>query len=281
MTDTADNAVAIVGVGADPPRRPRRRDASGTTSRDGRYAISEVDPARWDPALYYDADPKAPEQDLLEDRRLGARLGVGPARAGSCRSRRRWATRWTTRRSGRSPARATALADAGWPERPLDLERTAVILGNAMAGEQHYQTALRHHVPRARARARARPELRRAARPTCGPRSSGELHGNLDGLAPRDHRGHDARRAGQLHGRAGRQPVQPARPELRGRRRLRLGDGGDGRGRRGPRRPRVRRGRHRRRRPQHGRVDLREVLRDRRAVGAPARARTPTEPTAS
>ena len=36
-----------------------------------------------------------------------------------------------------------ALADAGWPERPLDLERTAVILGNAMGGEKHYLTTLR------------------------------------------------------------------------------------------------------------------------------------------
>ena len=38
---------------------------------------------------------------------------------------------------------------------------------------------------------------------------------------------------------------------------------------------------HRRRRPQHGGVDIRQVLRDRRAVGAPARGRTPTAPTAS
>ena len=36
-----------------------------------------------------------------------------------------------------------ALADAGWPERPLDLDRTAVILGNAMGGEKHYLTDLR------------------------------------------------------------------------------------------------------------------------------------------
>ena len=40
-----------------------------------------------------------------------------------------------------------ALVDSGWPERPLDLERTAVILGNAMAGEKHYLTALRIGFP--------------------------------------------------------------------------------------------------------------------------------------
>ena len=31
-----------------------------------------------------------------------------------------------------------ALEDYGYPKRPLDLDRTAVILGNAMAGEKHY-----------------------------------------------------------------------------------------------------------------------------------------------
>ena len=36
-----------------------------------------------------------------------------------------------------------ALLDYGWPGRALDLDRTAVILGNAMAGEKHYLTALR------------------------------------------------------------------------------------------------------------------------------------------
>ncbi|SPF53310.1 Beta-ketoacyl synthase [Candidatus Sulfopaludibacter sp. SbA4] len=40
-----------------------------------------------------------------------------------------------------------ALEDYGYPQRPLDLERTAVILGNAMAGEKHYFTCLRIYFP--------------------------------------------------------------------------------------------------------------------------------------
>ena len=40
-----------------------------------------------------------------------------------------------------------ALIDAGYPDRPLDRARTAVILGNAMAGERHYLTALRVFFP--------------------------------------------------------------------------------------------------------------------------------------
>ena len=40
-----------------------------------------------------------------------------------------------------------ALVDYGWPARPLDGQRTAVIPGHAMAGERHYQTALRIACP--------------------------------------------------------------------------------------------------------------------------------------
>ncbi len=42
---------------------------------------------------------------------------------------------------------AEALADYGYPERPLNTERTAVILGTAMGGELHYQTHLRVSFP--------------------------------------------------------------------------------------------------------------------------------------
>jgi acyl transferase domain-containing protein len=40
-----------------------------------------------------------------------------------------------------------ALDDYGYPERPFDLNRTAVILGNAMAGERHYLTSFRLYFP--------------------------------------------------------------------------------------------------------------------------------------
>ena len=61
VTSPADHAVAIIGVGAILPDAPDA-DAFWTNVRDGHYAISDVDPARWDPALYYDADPQAPEK---------------------------------------------------------------------------------------------------------------------------------------------------------------------------------------------------------------------------
>ena len=40
-----------------------------------------------------------------------------------------------------------ALRDYGYPNRPLNLDRTAVIVGNAMGGEHHYFTILRLYFP--------------------------------------------------------------------------------------------------------------------------------------
>ena len=42
---------------------------------------------------------------------------------------------------------AEALADYGYPERPLDTDRTGVILGTAMGGELHYVTSQRIFFP--------------------------------------------------------------------------------------------------------------------------------------
>ena len=61
MKDTAHRAVAIVGVGAILPDAP---DAGQfwDNIKSGRYSISDVDPERWDPDLYFDTDPKAPDK---------------------------------------------------------------------------------------------------------------------------------------------------------------------------------------------------------------------------
>ncbi len=40
-----------------------------------------------------------------------------------------------------------ALEDYGYPKRPFDPDRTAVILGNAMGGEKHYFTVMRVYFP--------------------------------------------------------------------------------------------------------------------------------------
>ena len=51
------------------------------------------------------------------------------------------------RKNGLSPAPAKRWKTTAIPKRPLDTDRTAVILGNAMAGEKHYFTALRVYFP--------------------------------------------------------------------------------------------------------------------------------------
>jgi hypothetical protein len=49
--------------------------------------------------------------------------------------------------SGRSPIAAEALADYGYPERPLDTDRTGVILGTRWAASCTTSPTLRVHVP--------------------------------------------------------------------------------------------------------------------------------------
>ena len=145
MSSSADHAVAIIGVGAILPDAPNA-DAFWTNVREGHYAVSDVDPARWDPALYYDPDPHAEGKTYSkiggwvrdwEWNPLGWKLPLPPKVADEMDDGQKWAVACTH----------MALADAGWPARPLELDRTAVILGTAMAGERHYQTAMRINFP--------------------------------------------------------------------------------------------------------------------------------------
>ena len=145
MEDTAHRAIAIVGVGAVLPDAPTA-PAFWENVKAGRYSISEVAKERWDPALYYDPDPRAPDKTYS---RIGGfvrsyewdplkwKLGIPPEVADAMDQTQKWAVAGTRE----------ALLSYGHPGRPLDLERTAVILGNAMAGEKHYLTVLRISFP--------------------------------------------------------------------------------------------------------------------------------------
>jgi acyl transferase domain-containing protein/NAD(P)-dependent dehydrogenase (short-subunit alcohol dehydrogenase family)/acyl carrier protein len=145
MENTANRAIAIVGVGAVLPDAPNA-PAFWENVKAGRYSITEVTPDRWDPAFYYDADPKAPDKTYSK---IGGwvrefawdpmkwRMPIPPRVAHAMDGAQQWAI----------AATREALDDYGFPKRPLDLDRTAVILGNAMAGEKHYLTALRVFFP--------------------------------------------------------------------------------------------------------------------------------------
>jgi acyl transferase domain-containing protein/acyl carrier protein len=145
MQDTAYRAVAIVGAGAILPDAPNV-ETFWKNIQSGRDSITEVSPDRWDPALYYDPDRNAPDKTYSKIGGwvreypwdpFGWRMAIPPRVADAMDGAQRWGIACTRE----------ALADYGFPERPLDTERTAVILGNAMAGEQHYLTSLRAFFP--------------------------------------------------------------------------------------------------------------------------------------
>ncbi|NBB87714.1 MAG: beta-ketoacyl synthase, partial [Bacteroidetes bacterium] len=145
MTTTAQRAIAIVGVGAVLP------DAPDVTTfwdnlKKGHYSITETPKDRWDPDLYFDPDPNVPDKSYSK---IGGwvnewawsplqwRLPIPPKVSDQLDRTQKWSI----------VAAREALNDYGYPDRPLDNDRTAVILGNAMAGDKHYLTALRIFFP--------------------------------------------------------------------------------------------------------------------------------------
>ncbi len=181
MEDTAYRAIAIVGAAAILPDAPNV-EAFWNNVKNGRYSITEVTPDRWDPALYYDPDPAAPDKSYSK---IGGwvrtfpwepvewRLAVPPRVVNAMDDAQKWAIACTRE----------ALDDYGYPARHLELDRTAVILGNAMAGEKHYLTSLRIYFPEY---ARQLSESASFAALPEGVRKSitGELHRRMDSLLP-------------------------------------------------------------------------------------------------
>jgi len=145
MEDKANRAIAIVGTGAVLPDAPNVA-AFWENIKNGRYSITEVTPDRWDPAFYYDPDPTVPDKTYSK---IGGwvrdqvwdpvkwHLPIPPRVTDAMDQAQKWAI----------AATREALKDYGYPKRPLDPDRVAVILGNAMAGEKHYLTALRVYFP--------------------------------------------------------------------------------------------------------------------------------------
>jgi acyl transferase domain-containing protein/acyl carrier protein/NAD(P)-dependent dehydrogenase (short-subunit alcohol dehydrogenase family) len=141
MKVSAHKAVAIVGVGAVLPGASSARKF-WQNIKDAVYSINEVQPDRWNPDLYYDADPKAPDKTYSkiggwvrdwEWDPLKWKMPIPPRVSQAMDLTQKWAI----------VAVREALADFGYPNRPLDAERTAVILGNAMAGDAHLYSAAR------------------------------------------------------------------------------------------------------------------------------------------
>ncbi|WP_423225512.1 polyketide synthase [Candidatus Amarolinea aalborgensis] len=143
MNQTADRAIAVVGVGAVLPDAPNA-PAFWKNIRTKRYSITDVPPERWSAADYYDPDPSAPDKTYSK---IGAwvrgfqfdwkQFRIPPKVAAAMDESQQWAV----------TIAAEALADYGYPNRPLNTERTGVILGTAMGGELHYASSLRIFFP--------------------------------------------------------------------------------------------------------------------------------------
>ncbi len=137
--DSAEQAIAIVGLGAILPDAPNA-PAFWQNIIHKRYSITETPPERWSIADYYNPDPKAPDKTYSK---IGGwvrgftfdwkRFRIPPKVAAAMDEGQQWAL----------TVAADALADYGYPQRPLPTERMAVILGTAMGGELHYTTNLR------------------------------------------------------------------------------------------------------------------------------------------
>ena len=180
--------------------------------KNGRYSISDVTPDRWDPALYYDPDHNAPDKTYSK---IGGwvreyawdpmkwRLPIPPRVADAMDGGQKWAIACTRE----------ALEDYGYPERPLDPDRTAVILGNAMAGEKHYLTSLRIYFPEYAHELAESASF--AALPAAVRRDiTRELHQRIGQRLPEITEDTHARRIGQLHCGPNRQRLQLPRAEF-------------------------------------------------------------------
>ena len=155
--DSAERAIAIVGVGAMLPDAPNAA-AFWNNIVGKRYSITETPADRWNIADYYDPDPAAPDKTYSK---IGGwvrgfefdwkRFRLPPRVVAAMDEGQQWAVTMA----------AEALADYGYPDRPLDTERTGVILGTAMGGELHYITTQRIAFPEYARWLRAAPEFQR------------------------------------------------------------------------------------------------------------------------
>ncbi len=138
-------AIAIVGLGAILPDAPNPQ-MFWQNILAGRSSITEVPRARWIWENYYDPDPAATDKTYskiggwvkdwdFDPLRWG--IPIPPSVLAVMDDGQKWAIAATRQ----------ALLDYGYPQRPLDPARTAVILGNALAGENHYRTTIRIHLP--------------------------------------------------------------------------------------------------------------------------------------
>ncbi len=144
-SDPADKALAIVGLSAILPDAPDYKTFWSNLEK-GRYSIGDIPPDRWNTDLYYDPDPSLPGKSYSkiggfvrkwEWEPMKWKLPIPPKVADAMDEAQKWAV----------ACARNVLLDYGHPERTLDFERTAVVVGTAMAGDLHYWTSLGIFLP--------------------------------------------------------------------------------------------------------------------------------------
>jgi len=137
--------IAIVGLGA---IMPDAEDVSRFWQNilDSKSSIQAVPASRWQPELYFNPDRQVQDKSYSK---IGSfvtqytfdplqwKIPIPPNVQKSMDHPQKWAIACTRQ----------ALLDYGYPERALNKDRTAVIFGNALAGELHYTTTLRIRLP--------------------------------------------------------------------------------------------------------------------------------------
>ncbi|MDJ0757345.1 MAG: beta-ketoacyl synthase N-terminal-like domain-containing protein, partial [Ardenticatenaceae bacterium] len=138
-----ERAVAIVGVGALLPDAPNA-ETFWQNILNKRYSISEVPPGRWGQGDYYDSNPKTPDKSYskiggwIKDFEFDwKQFRIPPKVVAAMDPSQQWSL----------TVAAEALKDYGYPERPLNTERTAVVIGTAMGGELYSTTNMRIYFP--------------------------------------------------------------------------------------------------------------------------------------
>ena len=142
--DTNNEPLPLSALGAILPDAPTA-PAFWQNIKNKHYSIREMPPERWSIADYYDPDPLAPDKTYSK---IGGwvrgfqfdwkKFRIPPKVAAAMDEGQQWAVTIADE----------ALTDYGYPDRPLDTERTGVILGTAMGGERHYEHQSAHLLPR-------------------------------------------------------------------------------------------------------------------------------------
>ena len=137
--------VAIVGIGAIMPDAPNAKLFWENILK-GLYSIKDVPSDRWDINLYYHSDPKVPDKTYskigswvtnFDLNPMKLRIPIPPTVLAQMDFTQQWGI----------AASHQALSDYGYPERTIDPERMAVIIGNSNAGERHYRSTMRILLP--------------------------------------------------------------------------------------------------------------------------------------